>query len=206
MLAGIPSLRQMETWSQSLREHSFRAAAAGAGKLVQAQFGTRVGEKTSDSRRIKRTNVLTFVEKLARRDPRLTEIYEWLCDAVHPSFGFGTVFVVNQGRHKTGATFAADLARITAGRTTTIVKPTVALAVTDGTSIVVDLLREVLPRLRWMAYDLAVAAGVPSPGNALWFGDMREPPGRNQRCPCGSGRKFKLCGHAWAENVGPPSR
>ena len=57
--------------------------------LLQAQLGTRIGE-----RGVRRTAIKTMIDRGIRRadleQAPLDEQYNWLCDAVHPSYGFQT--------------------------------------------------------------------------------------------------------------------
>lgn len=167
--------------------------------LDQAQFGTRLPIRREGSG-LQRTNVLTFLKKLD--DPSLSEKYEWLCDAVHPSFGFGTTFVSTQGLHRSGSTFAADIAWRSHSRPTQVGKidPTVANAAADVLAEALDRLAPTLQELRWLVDDIgwtseAVLARAQSPESR---------PGRNDPCPCGSGRKFKACLHFWGKEAHCP--
>jgi hypothetical protein len=176
-------------------------------RLVQAQFGTRVGERSGAPGRLRRTNVLTLVEKFAKlAGDDLWDSYEWLCDAVHPSFGSQTVFVATQGRHPTGAIFAADIARRSYSLPTQIPKidPTVARAAIDATALAVQHLLPAWRLNRWLASDLGMTTGASFRYAQPTIGSLDRPK-RNDRCPCGSGRKYKACVHDWGMPAEEPA-
>ena len=77
---GPPEIREARLFSQRL-----------GALLTQAQYGTRIGEQG-----VRRPQMMKLIERGARiasleLEP-LKEQYNWLCDAVHPSFGFQTVY------------------------------------------------------------------------------------------------------------------
>ncbi|MEV6982301.1 hypothetical protein AB0M95_13715 [Sphaerisporangium sp. NPDC051017] len=98
MMAEWDELKQMGVpTSDSIS----RFAAPLEKRISRGQFGTRLAESVDVKPPLQSTNVMTYVNKLAKQRPNenIKEIYEWLCDAVHPSFGGMTVFVANQGAH-----------------------------------------------------------------------------------------------------------
>jgi hypothetical protein len=176
-------------------------------KLLQAQFGSRLGERTvTKVSPLKRTNVMTLLEKFSKRNQSdVMTSYEWLCDAVHPSFGFQTVYVATQRVHRTGATFAADLARRTdiAQTQAPKIEPTVALACADVFIISVDALLAQVPRLRWFIDDFGLTTGVAFDGLAGSVGRISNTE-KTANCPCGSELRFENCRHVWGDNAEPP--
>ncbi len=175
------------------------------GKLLQAQFGSRLGERGGPEAPIKRTNVMTILEKFSKRDGcDVTAAYEWLCDAVHPSFGFQTAYVSTQGVHNSGATFAADLARRTHTAHTRIskIEPTVAWACVDAFIVAVDAFLGEVPRLRWLIDDFGLTTGVAFTVPKLAIGSISNI-GQNSVCPCGSGLRFEECCHSWGTHATP---
>jgi hypothetical protein len=191
--AGLPTLETATSFRVELNK-----------LLGQAQFGSRLSG-TSEIR--ERTNVLTFVRKMARWEPAVDEIYEWLCDAVHPSWGFTTVFVATQGVHEPRAIFAADLAHRTATAPTAAarIEPTIAWKTADAAALSVRRFLQDLPTLRWTIFDLGLTTGVAHLSRTPYFGTVRPVPGRNDPCPCGSGRRFKACRHEWGSPAEPPT-
>src|SRR5262249_35193449 len=146
---GVPTLGTL----MKFRERFHR-------KLLQAQFGSRIGEKPGSSQPlIKRTNVMTLLEKFSKRFNRdIWTPYEWLCDAVHPSFGFQTAYVATQGVHKGGSTFAANLARRVDKAVTAVrkVEPTVAWSCCDVFVVSAEALLAAVPRVRWLIDDFGL--------------------------------------------------
>jgi hypothetical protein len=193
---GVPDLASVSAFRDSFN-----------AKLLQAQFGSRLGERAIGREApFKRTNVLTLVEKFSKRPGcDVTKMYEWLCDAVHPSFGFHTAYVATQGVHQAGATFAADLARRADRCLTRIpkIEPTVAWACADVFIIAADALLEAAPRLRWFIDDFGLTTGVAEASVAEFIGGIlaTEVPAH---CPCGSGFEFPECCHFWGSTAEPP--
>lgn len=176
-------------------------------KLLQMQVGSRVGERTGErATPLKRTNVMTILEKFTKIVGKTVWAdYEWLCDAVHPSFGSHTAYVATQGIHRAGTTMAADLARRTDRARVHIAKidPTVALAVLGVFSVSVDALLNEAGRLRWLIHDFGLTTGVAFCALELSFGAARPPAGA-EACLCGSGLRFSACRHRWGEPSVPP--
>jgi len=176
--------------------------------LLQAQFGSRLGEREGTRPPpIKRTNVMTLLEKFSKRDGcNVLTSYEWLCDAVHPSYGFQTVYMATQGVHKSGATMAADLARRADKALTKIpkIEPTVAWACADAFIVSMHAFLTQVPRLRWLIDDFGLTTGVaisaPNPSG----GRILNTRGTGH-CPCGSGLRFEDCRHAWGARAEPPN-
>jgi hypothetical protein len=177
------------------------------GKLLQAQLGSRLGEH--DGVRppaLKRTNVLTLLEKFSKRvGGNVMPSYEWLCDAVHPSYGFQTAYVATQGVHRARSTIAADLARRTDAAKTNLqkVEPTVAWAAADLLIVSVDALLAEVPRVRWLIDDFGLTTGVAFCALEHSIGRTGK---RNKKtnCPCGSGLQFGACRHEWGDRAMPP--
>ena len=176
-------------------------------RLLQAQFGTRIGEhKGARPPTFKRTNVMTLLEKFSKRDQSdVWSAYEWLCDAVHPSFGFQSTYVATQGVHESGATFAADLAKRPDEARTLIpkIEPTVAWACCDAFKVSVDALLTAVPRVRWLIDDFGLTTG-------LAYSALRSSVGARigaemtDQCPCRSGLRAEDCHHVWGTPADPP--
>jgi len=167
--------------------------------LLQARFGSRIGERDGTPMfpaQLKRTNVMTLLDKFAKRvGPDLMDTYDWLCDAVHPSFGFGTAYIATQGTHKTGATIAADLARRTDEAKTRIPKidATVACAAADAMILSLAALVPQARMVRWFVEDMALTSGLAGVGSP------------QSPCACGSGVASNSCLHAWGTaSLRPP--
>jgi hypothetical protein len=177
-------------------------------RLLQAQLGSRLGERGKNhASKIKRTNVLSLLERLEKKlGVDIWTPYEWLCDAVHPSFGFGTIFVATQGHHETGAIIATDLAHHVDKVNVRMpkIEPTVALAVCDSLRISMQALLAEIPRIRWLLTDMAlVALSGHHPLQEEIYGYSAT--SSNDQCPCGSGRNRTDCHHEWGnKQVAPP--
>jgi len=177
-----------------------------SAKLNQAQFGTRVGELASNSAaNLKRTHINDLLREFSKRvGGNILTNYEWLCDAVHPSFGSQTAYVVTQGVHSTGATFAADLAHRPdlAQSKSPKIEPTVAWATVDTLIDSIDTFLEEAPRLRWLIDDLGLTTGVAFISNEAFIG-RQAPFAENDICPCGRGIPASECQHKWGRVAVP---
>lgn len=194
---GVPELAELMAFRERFDK-----------KLSQAMFGSRLGERSGTRPPpLKRTNVLTLLEKFSKRVGRdVWEPYEWLCDAVHPSFGFGTAYVATRGVHETGATMAADLARRTDKAVTYALKiePTVAWAAADVLVLALRAFLAEVPRVRWLIDDLGLTTGVAFTALDLSLGRISRTT-ETANCPCGSGLSFRACTHTWGTHADPPS-
>lgn len=188
---GTPDLDSLESFRRSF-----------GGLLLKAQMGSRVTDLIAERPALKRQNVLTFLQKLDRgREPSLFPDYDWLSDAVHPSFGFGSTYTVTQGVHKSGSTFAQDVARrphLAATRVRKI-EPTVAITAANVVVNAVNEFAEAFPRVSGLRSDIGLTSGAAFAVTGDAGGSLTRP-GRNSPCPCGSGRKFKSCGHQWGDD------
>lgn len=174
-------------------------------RLLQAIMGTRISELAFPNA-LKRTSVLTFLGKFARQIGNdVLSNYEWLCDAVHPSFGFGTTYTAARGLHKSGATLATDLRRRPdiAGTPAAVIEPTVAFAVADATVVSIDAFLAQAPRVLGFMHDFRLTSGLPE-----IIPSIQLPPATDDKaaCPCGSGLGFSKCTHEWgAAAASPPA-
>ncbi len=195
---GVPNLSAITAFRESFH-----------AKLLQVQFGSRLGERSGTlTTPFKRTNVMTLLEKFSKRDGcDVMGSYEWLCDAVHPSFGFHTAYVATQGVHETGATMAADLARRTNTAETRLPKidPTVAWACADVFIVAINALLPELTRLRWFIDDFGLTTGISFAGSSEHsFGRILNTRA-TANCPCGSELSVRDCRHTWGAAAEPPS-
>ena len=64
-------------------------------QVTAFQYASRIGQGRGRPPPVVSTNAMTYIKKLAKRttDIDVMETYEWLCDAVHPSFGSATTYL-----------------------------------------------------------------------------------------------------------------
>ncbi|GAA2580621.1 hypothetical protein GCM10010435_67420 [Winogradskya consettensis] len=177
-------------------------------RVAELQFSSRVGQGTQRPPTFLSRNVLTYIGKLAKAETAhdINDIYQWLCDAVHPSFGSSTTYLVTRGKHSTGTHFREVYARHPLGMLAATgfeLTPTVAHAAADAVIAGGRVLMRDLRRVRWLVYDLAMTSETAFALKVASFGTFARPE-RNDRCPCGSGRKFKSCQHRWGSSGLPP--
>lgn len=149
---------------------------------------------------------MTLLEKFAKRvGGDVMTNYEWLCDAVHPSFGFQTVYTATHGLHKAGSTIAVDLARRTDTALTHSPKidPTVAWACADVFIASLDVMLAEALRIRWLIDDFGLTTGIAFTGLELSLGSSNET-SKTDNCLCGSGLSFEACTHKWGVPSIPP--
>ncbi|MFV0127801.1 SEC-C domain-containing protein [Streptomyces sp. HMX112] len=171
------------------------------GDVLHLQYATRVGQGQGRPPKVPSTHVMTYLAKLAKRTPDfdVVDVYEWLCDAVHPSYGSSTTYTVvravDPARSHQFEQYARHPLRPTVSNPRTVT-PTVARKAADAVVLASDPAgpgRRALGAGRPRADDgdrRVPAAGLPARPPA---------PERNAPCPCGSGRKFKRCVHRWGQ-------
>jgi SEC-C motif len=196
--AGTPTRRSAEIFFETFNE-----------KVARLLYASRLSAVKDKSPSLLSTNVLTYIKKLARKteDYDVIDIYEWLCDAVHPSFGSSTAYVVINKKHNTGTHVVQEFAHRPLpelAKTDFATTPTVAHAAADAIIIAGRLLLDYLAKARWLVYDFGMTSEVAFNMRLNYYGRVGIP-GRNERCPCGSGRKFKACVHRWGDSAERPA-
>ncbi|MEU8200436.1 SEC-C domain-containing protein [Streptosporangium sp. NPDC049046] len=178
-------------------------------RLARVQFGSRLDESVETKPPIQSTNAITYVRRLTKKRPsdKIYDAYEWLCDAVHPSFGGMTVFVANQAQHFTDTHRLTQIARnpLTHPSYEPVIEPTVAIATADAIAVAADEIAARSAEMKWLIDDIGLTTKVASTSRLPDHVGAQPEPRRNDRCPCGSGRKYKSCGlHRWGEPGKPP--
>jgi len=170
--------------------------------VLQAGFGTRIEAISKRHPRIQRTNILTFVQKAAKRFgyPRLPEQYEILCDAVHPSWGSTECFWQEAGVADEIKQFRVLLNREAVGwldtrdqreiRTGSRLSSVVFECIVWST----DRLHADLRRFETLCRDMSLTFRIHHLANMDYWGVPR-PSDSYDSCACGSGNKSKFCRH-----------
>jgi hypothetical protein len=141
--AGEPQPGALEEFAQSFNR-----------RVVELQYASRIGQGTDNPPLFPSKNVVTYINKLAKaeHDFDIGDIYQWLCDAVHPSFGSATTFTVTRNTHATGTHFREMYAchpLEPLARTGFAVAPTVAHNAADAVIASGMILRRDLGKIRW---------------------------------------------------------
>ena len=171
--------------------------------LIQAQYGSRItGLSEAGEPAVQRTNVLTLLNKFlkARADSdELSLSYEWLCDAVHPSFGSQTAYVRVRAADPLRSTFQTVIARkaVPERKRAPITEPDVAHAAATAAAVAAHEFVLAAPAFSRLVFDYGLTTGVAFAPLPDYFGHVERRPSRNDPCPCGSGKKYKNCVHAW---------
>jgi hypothetical protein len=167
-----------------------------AGNLISTRLG-EVGSPNSARRKI--TNILTYIKKVDRHcsDLHLADSYAWLADMSHPSAGSNmafwdressqTTYVHSYGASRRPVPFVAETSD----------------AVARGILIACGLLEIGGKRIRSLLDDMALTSELAFVCNDELLLGRTSRPSRNDPCPCGSGRKFKACGHDWGKPALP---
>ncbi|WP_432164603.1 YecA family protein [Streptomyces sp. bgisy031] len=188
--SGRPTHESLKKFSDTLNQ-----------RVTHLQYASRVGQGQGQTPKAPSANVMTYLNKLAKhtRDFDVIDIYEWLCDAVHPSFGslssFGVVRAVDPARSHVIEHYARDPLDLIVSNPRTQ-QPTVAHKAADAIILAVDTIDRHLTNAQWVMDDLGLTTEI---GDALLlnFPLRHLHPDRNAPCPCGSGRRLKRCMHRW---------
>ena len=209
LAAETPSL--IELWDSFKKSGVRRSIISTASFVISItavtafQYASRIGQGKEQPPRILSTNVMTHVQKLAKRTTSIdvVDTYEWLCDAVHPSFGSGTMTLppggkTGQGRTSPSNMLVTPLSKIVSSPQR--LEPIVAQKAADAVIFATDLLDQDLARVRWVLDDVGLTSDIavsPQAPHPRWR--MLQPARNVSKCPCGSGRKFKRCVHQWGQ-------
>ena len=130
-------------------------------------------------------------------DLHLADSYAWLADMSHPSAGSNmafwdressqTTYVHSYGASRRPVPFVAETSD----------------AVARGILIACGLLEIGGKRIRSLLDDMALTSELAFVCNDELLLGRTSRPSRNDPCPCGSGRKFKACGHDWGKPALP---
>lgn len=196
--AGPPATDSLTKFSIDLNNH-----------LAKLQYASRVGQSSGHPPVLASTNVMTYMNKLAKSTTTVdvVDLYEWLCDAVHPSFGSATTYTVLRAsdRPKTHAIehYARHPLEPLAASGYAL-QPTVARAAADALVLAADVVHDSLSLVQWTLDDIGLTAEIQGL-NRLSYAGGGQPPQRSDPCPCSSGRKYKRCVHRWGQPGTPPS-
>ena len=167
-----------------------------------AKFDSRSPELQQTFKRFSRTNVLTQVDRLAKVTPAgLQDDYQWLCNTVHPSLGTTFAMAAPPLQHAS----RTHMLFWYAGRPIFFEGPhgreaedSVETAVARAATVVLRVLRITFDSLLRTIDDVALTTHAPTVSRNRYWRSI-EAGGRNERCPCRSGRKVKQCHHEWGD-------
>lgn len=195
---GDPSVESLNLFVQELNR-----------RVTTLQYASRIGQSENRSGGVQSKNVLTYMRKLGKREAAadVMETYEWLCDAVHPSYGSASTYIAAAFRDNAKTHILERYERNPLETLVTISRglhPRVAENAADAIILASRILYEDLLRARWVVEDLCLTADI-AKALKLKATLARSRPERNAPCPCHSGRKFKRCVHRWGESGIPLS-
>src|SRR5262249_52308444 len=128
--------------------------------LVHAQYGTKIGE-----RGVRRKPIKRLIEQGVRHfeidiEP-LMQHYNWLCDAVHPSYGFQTAYTTRLLLHNSHAQLIEEAGRgVKAAPGADETEPTVAIAAVELATSALEALGSAFPQCLAMVDDYGLTTGV----------------------------------------------
>ncbi|MGA5454562.1 YecA family protein [Streptomyces umbrinus] len=197
--AGPPTTDSLTRFSTELNNH-----------LAKLQYASRVGQSSGRPPVLQSTNVMTYINKLAKSTTTfdVIDLYEWLCDAVHPSFGSATTYTVLRASDRPKTHAIEQYARHPLeplAASGYALQPTVAHAAADALVLTADAMQDSLSLLKWTMDDIGLTTEIQGINRLSYAGDSGQPPQRSDPCPCGSGRKYKRCVHRWGRPGTPPS-
>jgi SEC-C motif len=195
--AGVRSLQSVEEFSLTFGQ-----------RLARLQFASQTSRSKDKSPEPSSGNINAHIEKLSNvdREHDVIGIYEQLRDATQADFGPNATYVNSSRKHSSGTLMVQEIAHnplpyLAESGFVTI--PPLALAVVDAVIIAGKVLLDRLAHIRWLIYDVGMTSEVAFHMRLGYYGQM-EKPARNDRCPCGSGKKFKACSHRWGLEAKSP--
>ncbi|AVH60868.1 hypothetical protein C4B68_39815 [Streptomyces dengpaensis] len=196
--AGPPTTASLTQFSADLNN-----------RLAKLQYASRVGQSSGRPPVLQSTNVMTYINKLAKNTTTVDvlDLYEWLCDAVHPSFGSATTYTVLRASDRPKTHAIEQYARHPLqplAASGYAVQPTVAHAAADALVLAAEVVHNSLSLVKWTMDDIGLTAEIQSLNRLPYAGSSDQPPQRSDPCPCGSGRKYKRCVHRWGQPGTPP--
>ena len=189
---GSPTIERLNNFAEDLNR-----------RVTTLQYATRIGQAQKRPPQVLSKNVLTYMHKLAKLHNTIDvmDIYEWLCDAVHPSFGSVATYIASSLRDDARSHVVERYERHPLETLVTKsggLHPRVAQKAADAVIFATNLLADDLAKIRWVVEDLGLTGEVAS-ALRLDVTLAHRKPERNDQCPCGSGRKFKRCVHRWGQ-------
>lgn len=172
-----------------------------------SKFDERAPELNASWGHIPRVNVLNHVDKLSKVvGGNFQNDYQWLCNTVHPSIGNTLAFVsplmVHETRTHAKSWMSPQLLQVTSTDSQRVaVERTVHDAIACAATVALRVLFATLDSGLRVVDDLALTSGASNLNPDAYWRKLIDV-GRNERCPCRSGRKRKSCRHVWGE-AGP---
>ncbi|MET7944166.1 SEC-C domain-containing protein [Streptomyces sp. NPDC005302] len=196
--AGPPTTASLTRFSTDLNN-----------RLAKLQYASRVGQSSGRPPVLQSTNVMTYINKLAKNTTTVDvlDLYEWLCDAVHPSFGSATTYTVLRASDRPKSHAIEQYARHPLqplADSGYAVAPTVAHAAADALILAAEVVQNSLSLAKWIMDDIGLTVEILGLNRLSYAGGSDQSPQRSDPCPCGSGRKYKRCVHRWGQPSSPP--
>jgi len=199
------TLRLSRIWSACKSEHpslarplpaAFSELRAWTYEVIGAGRFDAEGATKTVAERVKRVNVKTHIQKLAKLGfPDLIEDYDWLCNTVHPSLGatfaFSGEVLERVPRTEVLVSFAEHPAASFPDRE---LDTTIANIIQRASAVALRVATVALDGALRVIDDLGLTTQAP-PIATFDYRRRISAPGRNDPCPCRSGRKSKLCIH-----------
>jgi hypothetical protein len=145
---------------------------------------------------IKRTNIKTCIDHLAKSEPSAWKLYEVLCNAVHPSVASTITFMQSVEAVALGEShnrFVREGVGVSglSGQTVSTLTATF-----EAVELAMQVLQQSLDDALRAMDDICLTSRIGDYKAATHWRSIRSAV-RNDRCPCRSGRKSKDCPHQW---------
>lgn len=172
--------------------------------VTQVFAGTRLSHVLKIDKAFQRTNVLTHIKKAAKilDLPALTQQYEELCDAVHPSWGSTECFWAEAGIDSNHAQARILLNRLAAGQpgdpSQSPGTPGSGLGITIllTAAWACERLTADLEQFELLCRDVCLTCRIYTLPDLDYWKVVR-PTGPNDACACGSGKRSRFCVHSF---------
>lgn len=154
--------------------------------------------KTDDIKPLSdRRNVLTAVERLGKRGiANLAVEYDWLCNLAHPSFAATFAFAGPVMMRKTDSWVQYGERPLEAFPDSDQIDRTILNVIRSAATQSLRLFTVEFDRAVRLLDDIGLTTQAPRLAATDYWRRLVVG-GRNDRCPCRSGRKVKVCRHEW---------
>lgn len=144
-----------------------------------------------------RRNVLTSVERLSKRGiANLAIEYDWLCNLAHPSFAATFAFAGPVLMRATDSKVQYAERPLTAFPGDETIDQTITTNIRSAATKAIRVITVEFDRAVRLLDDIGLTTQAPRLAAADYWRRLVAG-GRNDRCPCRSGHKVKVCRHEW---------
>lgn len=122
--------------------------------------------------------------------------YDWLCNLAHPSFAATFAFAGPVLKRSTDSKVQYAERPLAAFSDDDLIDRTIITTIRSAAARSLQLISVEFDRGVWILDDIGLTTKAPRLA-AIDYWRRLVPGGRNDQCPCRSGRKVKVCRHEW---------